>query len=159
MMHQAISTVKFKALCKRLNLPLYETVGLLEALWLFAQIQAKDGDLTRFTPLEIAGWLDWQRDENEMVEALVETRWLDRDETGLRIHDWSEHKPNYLKAVEAREKVRKTVRDAHANCAAQNAQMREPGTEPGTEPGSAPGTVLGTEPGRVHLTQPNLTRS
>jgi hypothetical protein len=111
-MHQAINAVKFKALARRLGLPMYRVVGVLESLWLFAQVQARDGDLSRFTPLELAGWIEWDGgDDAELIDALVETRWLDRDEGWLAIHDWDDHKPNYLKGSDAAAAKRKTPKD------------------------------------------------
>jgi len=88
MKHQAITLVKFSALSKRLSLPRCWTIGVLESLWTFACCNARDGDLSRFSALEIAGWIEWPGDENELIEALVETRWLDRDGDSLSIHDW-----------------------------------------------------------------------
>ena len=130
MKHQTINLVKFKALCKRLSIPLYQGIGLLESLWIFTQIQARDGNLSEFSELEIAGWIEWPGDERELIRALVETRWLDRTGDLLLVHGWNEHKPNWLKGVDARGAVGKF----------------SPSTEPSTEPSNVP----------PNLTQPNL---
>jgi hypothetical protein len=90
MKHSAITLLKFKCLAARLSLPLWQTVGLLESLWLFAMHHARDGNLSRFSPTDIAAWL--------------ETRWLERGGDGeLLIHDWDDHKPTWLKGVQSRQ--------------------------------------------------------
>jgi hypothetical protein len=103
MKHQAITLLKFKSLSARLSLPLWQTVGLLEGIWLFAMHNARDGDLSRFRPAELAAWLEYDGDAVVMIEALVETKWLDRKGDELVIHDWADHKPTWLKGVEARQ--------------------------------------------------------
>jgi hypothetical protein len=103
MKHQAITLLKFKSLAARLSLPLWQTVGVLESLWLFAMHHARDGDLSRFRPSDLAAWLEYGGDATAMVEALVETRWLDRNGDGLVIHDWADHKPTWLKGIDARQ--------------------------------------------------------
>lgn len=146
MKHQTINLVKFKALGMLLRAPQYATVGVLESLWLFAQHNATDGDLSRFSALQIAAWIGWDGDPDELIAAFIEAGWVDQDEAGMRIHDWEDHCPNWLRGVQRRQ----------AN--------RQPSTEPSTEPGSVPSTVPSsvpsTEPGSVppNLTKPNLTK-
>ncbi len=101
MKHQAINLLKFKMLSRRLKLPLWQGVGLLESLWLFAQHNARHGDLTAFGADGIACWLEWEGDPGELVDALVETCWLEREGERLTIHDWDEHKPNWVKGMAA----------------------------------------------------------
>lgn len=144
MKHQTINLVKFKALQKRLAAPMCHVVGYLETLWIFCQIQAQDGELSRYSPLEIAGWIDYPGDPQTFVDALVETRWLDRVGDRLLVHDWSEHKPNWLRGVEAKRRGKDEL-------GADPSRLR------GSAPGSAPGSDLGWE--HPNLTQPNLTNA
>jgi hypothetical protein len=139
MKYQTINLVKFKALGKRLGLPMYQCVGLLESLWLLAQIQARDGDLSKFSNLEIAGWIEWPGDESALVDALVETHWLDRKDGLLAIHDWDEHKPTWLKGVEARGK-------------GKVCEKNKPSSKLSTEPSSKLSSIHSVEP-------PNLTKT
>lgn len=150
MKHQAINLVKFKALSRRLKLPLYQTVGLLESLWLFCQIQARDGDLSRFSHLEIAAWLEWEGDEQALIDALVETRWLDREGDELSVHDWQDHKPTWLKGVDGQKSKTKPSKRP----------SRPPSTEPSSELSTQHGRESSTEPSRQlpNLTQPNPTK-
>lgn len=127
MKHLAITLVKFKALQRLLNAPLCHAVGYLETLWIFAQLQAREGDLTKFSALEIAGWVEYPGDPDEFIEALVKTRWLDRAGDRLLIHDWDQHKPNWLKGVSSRPSDR-------------------PSNEPGHEPSYAPSRGLAPQP-------------
>lgn len=148
MKHQAINLVKFKAFCKRTKAPLCHAVGYLESLWIFAQIQARDGDLTKFTSLEIAGWIEYPGDPQELIDALVETRWLDRVGDRLLVHDWESHKPNWLKGSEAR-------------WSGANPDNELPSTEASTDTGAVPSTVLGTVPSTLPpkpKPKPNLTQ-
>jgi hypothetical protein len=131
--HQAITLVKFMALAKRLRRPKFQVVGVLESIWLFCQHNARDGVLSKFSPLEIVGWMEFDGDAEELIDALVETRWLDRDDAGrLTVHDWHEHRPNWLKAIESPRHPR--LRKA------------KPGSVPGKEPSVEPGSVPGKEP-------------
>ncbi|WP_339742623.1 hypothetical protein [uncultured Rubinisphaera sp.] len=90
--------LKFKKLARRLNLRVWQTMGLLECLWHVTAKNRPMGDIGYFSNDDIALLLDWDDSADELIEALVETCWLDRDdEFRLIVHDWSEHVPNYLK--------------------------------------------------------------
>ena len=89
---------KFRGLAKALKLKQFEAVGVLESLWMMAcQFAGDDGDLSRFTPQEIADWMDWTKDAEGLIQALIEHRWLDSGDGSLSVHDWQDHKPHYLK--------------------------------------------------------------
>lgn len=91
------SKSKFKALKRRFNLTHWQTIGLLESLWHATQHNAPAGDIGKLSNDEIAAELEWSGDANELVEALVEFRWLDvDDEFRLIVHDWSDHVPASL---------------------------------------------------------------
>jgi len=83
---------KFQRLQARLSIPAYAAAGILEMLWQMAGMFARRGDIGRFSNSEIAAWLGWQGDPDELIEALVDAGWLDRCETHrLVIHDWQDH--------------------------------------------------------------------
>lgn len=104
MKHQTTSLLKFKILHRRLGFrKVRETVGLLESLWMFCQHNAKRGDIGRFSDLELAIELEWDGDPEELIDALVESRWLDRCALNrLVVHDWEDHAPRWLKGVVSR---------------------------------------------------------
>jgi len=109
MMHQCLNHPKMAELEQALGLARYEAVGLLETLWLMAAQFADDGDLTKYGSKRIAVFLQWRRDPDELVDALVECGWLDRDSDRLTIHDWQDHCPKFIH--ERRKKRRQRQRE------------------------------------------------
>lgn len=92
------SKLKFMGLKRQLRLPFWQVVGVLEAIWHTTLRNAPDGDIGRLSNEEIAAAIEWDGDADELVAALVKSRWLDTDaDFRLIVHDWSEHCPNYLK--------------------------------------------------------------
>jgi hypothetical protein len=96
MIAKTITHPKFVSLQRSLGLPLFQTIGLLESLWILAALHADDGDLSRFSEVDIGSFLQWPGDPKELVDLLVEHRWLDRTESGLQIHDWDQNCPRYI---------------------------------------------------------------
>lgn len=100
MKKDAIAKSKFKMLKRRLGVPLYAAVGVLESLWITTQLDSPNGAIGRLSNDEIAAALEWPGDADELIQILVDCRWLDRDdEFRLVVHDWSLHIPNYLKGA------------------------------------------------------------
>ena len=92
------SKLKFMGLKRKLRLPFWQVVGVLEALWHTTLRNAPDGDIGKLSNDEIAAAIEWDGSADEMIDALIKSRWLDEDpEFRLVVHDWSEHCPNYLK--------------------------------------------------------------
>jgi len=99
MKKQTPDMMKFKRLMRKLKAGKALTAGTLELLWIFTQNNAPMGDIGRFSNEEIAIECDWEDEPDLLVEALIETGWLDKSDTHrLVIHDWHEHAPKYLKA-------------------------------------------------------------
>lgn len=89
--------LKFKKLKARLKLSFWEAVGLLESLWLITYANAPCGDIGRLTDEEIAVALEWEGEPQKLIEALVDSHWLDRYPCAchrLIVHDWHEHCSN-----------------------------------------------------------------
>lgn len=92
------NSVKFKKLKRRLSLPEWQVIGLLEAIWKLTRNSAPEGDIGRFDNEDIAASIEYEDDPDELIRHLVECGWLDEDEEyRLIVHDWSEHVPTYLK--------------------------------------------------------------
>jgi hypothetical protein len=92
------NTMKFKKLKRRLRLPYWQVVGLLESIWKLGLTSAQAGDIGRYSNEDIAAAIEYEGDADEIVDVLVNCEWLDADpEFRLIIHDWSEHVPTYLK--------------------------------------------------------------
>jgi hypothetical protein len=101
-----IVSMKFLKLKRRLNLPHFQAVGVLESLWVFATSNAQDGGIGRHSNEDLAAALEWQGDPDKLIDDLVHTGWLDaHPECRLCIHDWEEHAPNFVKAVVAKKKL------------------------------------------------------
>lgn len=84
--------VKFHDLCIRLGIRRYQAMGVLEGIWHLAATQAKRGDIGKWSNEKISAWLQWERNADDLVNALVDSGWLDRDDTHrLVVHDWADH--------------------------------------------------------------------
>lgn len=92
MKREALEHTKLKRLRRRLNIPKWQAVGLLETLWHLAAKQTPRGDIGRLSDEDIAIGIDYAENEGIMIEALVASGWVDRhSEHRLLIHDWHEH--------------------------------------------------------------------
>lgn len=98
---------KFNTLKAILKVPRYVVSGLLEELWSFAATSAISGDVGRYSNFQIAANMEWDGDPDELINALVESGWLDQDdESRLVVHDWFEHCPDWVKKRISRAEAR-----------------------------------------------------
>lgn len=94
-----LDKMKFMVLKNRLQLPRYVVIGLLEGLWYLTATNAHTGDVGRFKNSEIAAWLEWPGDADQLIEAFCEAGFLETSEKHrLIVHDWCEHAPDHLKS-------------------------------------------------------------
>lgn len=92
MKREAANHTKMKRLCRRLDLPRYVGMGIMEALWHLTATEAICGDIGKLSNEDIALGIDYRGDENALIEALTIAGWLDRDPTNrLMVHDWWDH--------------------------------------------------------------------
>ena len=92
--------VKFKNLQKDLELSLFETIGLLEAIWHFTAKNTIRGDIGQHSNQEIAEWIGWKKDADQMVKALTERGWLDpHPKYRVIVHDWHQHADKSIKTI------------------------------------------------------------
>ncbi len=87
---------KMGELARSLKVARCTAVGIMECLWHFAAKYARDGDLTRFTPLQIAEAVHWPtKRADRLWSSLFQSRWVDRvpSAAGERVlvHDWAEN--------------------------------------------------------------------
>lgn len=93
-----IDKLKFCVLKSKLGKPKWQVVGVLQSLWYLTTTSAPEGDIGRFTNIEIAAWMEWSGDPEELIDALVESGWLDScPKYRLIVHDWEAHCPNFVK--------------------------------------------------------------
>jgi DnaD/phage-associated family protein len=91
-LHETIkSHRKTYALMGELKVKKQAAIGILVMLWTWTLNAAEDGDLSAFPPRAIADAVEWQKSPEKLIEALVSSGWLDRDEEGVRIHDWYDY--------------------------------------------------------------------
>ena len=138
--------IKFSNLKARLSRPLYQVRGLLDTLWSVTGDNAPFGDIGSFSNQEIARSLEWDGDPDDLVAALLETRWLDGDSVcRLVVHDWSDHCEDRIKMRVARGSgvTFKELTEAHFKAGREarhkpaTASATEPRPEPTTEPAEA----------------------
>jgi hypothetical protein len=91
---------KVLRLKRRLQVPTWGAVGILESLWHLTATHAKDGAIGRqFTNEDLANSIGWDSDPDQLVEALVDSGWVDRCAVNrLVIHDWQDHCPDFVRA-------------------------------------------------------------
>ncbi len=79
-------------LARRLKVPLFGAVGIMEMLWHFVATYTPRGDIGGSSDETIARAVAWGKKPSILIEALVESGWLDKSpEYRLIIHDWDEH--------------------------------------------------------------------
>ncbi len=92
MKREAIAHTKMKRLCRRLNLPLWQAVGLMESIWHLTAREAPQGNLGKLSNEDIAIGIDYREDEDILVAALIASGWFDESgEHRLLVHDWPAH--------------------------------------------------------------------
>lgn len=97
---------KTKALATVLGITRYQAVGLLESLWHFTAQYAKRGDIGKWSDVEIATALEWDRSTQELMDALLAVRFLDRCPVQrLLVHDWKEHSDQTVQRSEEVQKL------------------------------------------------------
>lgn len=89
---------KMRHLAKQLGVKLPYAVGLMEMLWHYAGQETPRGNVGVATDIEIAAACGWDKKPGILIEALIESRWLDRSsEHRLIVHDWPDHADNSVK--------------------------------------------------------------
>lgn len=98
---------KTYACAEKLKISRVVMVGTLVSLWLWALDNAQDGSLYGISNLTIARVCDWpEKKAADLINALVECGWLDKDGDIMRIHDWMEYAGRLMDRRE-KDKVRK----------------------------------------------------
>lgn len=77
---------KLFALMEALKIDRRTAVGMLHLLWHWCVEYALNGELSKYSPTQIAMACDWTGNPGELVQALADNGFLERDP--LRIHDW-----------------------------------------------------------------------
>lgn len=116
---------KTRRLARMLGISLPAAVGHLHYLWWWAMDFAEDGDLSGYDSYEIAEAAMWEGDPDEIVDALVHARFLDRsDDGGLVLHDWDEYAGRLIER-RARDRERKRRERAAKRASRGDGDVRE----------------------------------
>lgn len=147
--HQALADhPKTRKLMRILGVSKPTAIGHLHCLWWWALDYADDGRLSRYDALDIAIGAEWEGEPADLVAALVQAGFLDRDGDTLTIHDWDDYAG---KLVSRRRQNAQRMRDARAKH--ESSSMED---DPATYDARAP-HVQGTQHARAALhntTQP-----
>lgn len=80
------------------GLPKSVALGYLECLWQFCGRYTPQGNIGKYTDGQIEAWVEWNGKPGELISLLLETGFLDADETyRLLVHDWADHVDNTTK--------------------------------------------------------------
>ena len=106
--HEQVIGGKLRNLAKEICCSQNEALGILIRLWLWGINNAdKEGWIIGAKKEDVAEiltvGLDKRLSSYKVVEALVNTNWIDM-ENGLYIHDWEEWQEQWYKAIEVRQK-------------------------------------------------------
>lgn len=116
---------KTRRLARMLGISLPAAVGHLHYLWWWAMDFAEDGDLSGYDSYEIAEAAMWEGDPDEIVDALVHARFLDRTgDGGLVLHDWDEYAGRLIER-RARDRERKRRERAAKRASRDARDVRE----------------------------------
>lgn len=102
MKRTAFSSPKLIDLMLSLNISKPTAVGILELLWEFTYRNAIQGDVGKWKNRQISYYIGWDGDDDILIQALIDCRWLDEDEEHrLIIHDLADHADdNWRKTLE-----------------------------------------------------------
>ena len=114
--HQAVGEhPKTKKLARLLGVSLPTAVGHLHFFWWWALDYAPSGSLKKYDKFDIADAVRWDGDPKLLIDALVESGYIEKKNGSLFIHDWMEYAG---KLIEKRAKDRDRKRKAAENSAA-----------------------------------------
>ena len=86
---------KLLDLCEKTGWSKDEAIGKLHRLWWWVLDYAEDGNLSKWTPVQILGDLNGEIDPEKLYNILKETKFIDENN---KIHDWYDFAGNYLHA-------------------------------------------------------------
>lgn len=142
---------KTKRLARLLGVSLPAAIGHLHFLWWWAMDYAQDGDLSRYDEYDIADACGWEGDEKQIVDALIESGFVDKTDDGLVIHDWYDYAG---RLIEKREQNRERKRRSRAKAKVESeshADVTRPSRGQHDDGSESHGAT------KPNLTEPNLT--
>jgi len=102
---------KVARLAARLNVDYCLAQAYLINLWLWACSYARDGNLTKFSALEITEGAKSKVEASLFIQTLIELQWIDRAGDKIMLHDWKKYGLRILTSSKKRvAKFRKETR-------------------------------------------------
>lgn len=105
--HACVDGPKLRDLRKKLRCSKFEATGILVYLWLWGLENAeKNGHILSADKEDVEecfGSSGCKIPTNQIVDALIETKWIDETPNGLYLHDWEEWQEQWYKAKARRE--------------------------------------------------------
>lgn len=87
---------KMLMLASLLGLEKWGAVGVMESVWHFTAKYAPAGDIGKYTDEMIAVGIGWSKSAEQLISALVESKWLEMSgQVRLYVHDWHHHSDDY----------------------------------------------------------------
>lgn len=150
--HEGVDGAKLRNLYKKLRCSKFEAVGILNFLWFWGLSNADKYGLILYVDREeieryfIGQGAGCKLEPSSIVEALIETGWLDVTPNGMYIHDWEEWQEQWYKAKERRENDAKRKRDSRKKEATEKHHEESPADGPPDAPNDTPN-------GEAHIEQ------
>ncbi len=119
--HESVDGPKLRNLFKRLGCSKFEAVGILNFLWFWGLANAeKDGLILYADKEDIERYLygagaGCTIPPGTLVDALIETGWIDETPDGMCIHDWEVWQEQWYKAKDKREADARRKRESRRN--------------------------------------------
>lgn len=129
--HEDRDGPKLRRLYNLLNCSKFEACGILDFIWIWGLHNADaTGLLEDIEKEDLARYLygagaKCKLDMNQVVDALIATRWLDESPDGIYIHDWEEWQKPWYEAMRRRELDRDRKRERKKNVAVADQQQEE----------------------------------
>ncbi len=123
--HQEVDGTKLRRLYRAIGCSKFEALGILNFLWFWGMKNADETGLVKDADLEVLSRYlygcgeDCQLDMGKVVQALVDTGWIDVVADGFYIHDWDTWQEQWYKLqknrrldAERKRKARQMEREA-----------------------------------------------
>ena len=150
--HEQILSGKLRELAKSMGCSQNESIGILIRLWLWGINNAdKEGRIVGADKDDVAEVLAIGRDKKvaaiNIVDALIESGWMDENDGILFIHDWEEWQEQWYKAIGLRKRDAARKREERKRSRLQNdAGRRTDSISQEPEPVAAPSPETGDSP-------------
>lgn len=112
---ELVNHPKAKRFKRKLNVSEHEAVGILHYFWWWALDFAQDGDITDFTPDDVADGCRYNGDSKLFLESLIESGFVDEVEGRLMLHEWMQYGGKLIAWRVSNAEKQKAYRDRNRN--------------------------------------------